>query len=184
MSVPCLYLRCSPCNSSDEQHVWFFPSMETPLPVVPICSWFLCFTFIAGKADFTVFWVWLASPRGFAHSHQHPESLRYLFVQGSLHICPPERVFRPQLSSEGPWTSFLHLDYTAQMPISFISSKTRGFWPPGSPNFISFSLQSQDSFSVELLLLALRYMACQICLNDFLVPIITRRNLTGSVQSI
>lgn len=54
-----------------------------------------------------------------------------------------------------------------------------------SPNFISFSLQSHDFFFfVELLLVALRYMACQICLNDFLVPIITRTKLTGSAQSI
>lgn len=117
------------------------------------------------------------------HRHQHSGSLRYLFVQGSVHICPPEREFRPHLSSEEPWTSFLHLDYTAQMPISF-TSRQEDSGPRGvqSPNFISFSLQSQDFFfPVELLLLALRYMACQICLNDFFVPIITRRKLTGSV---
>lgn len=163
MSVPCLYLRCSPCNSSDEQHAWFFPSMETPLPVIAVCSWFLSFTFIAGKADFTVCWVWLASPGGFVHSHQHSASLRYLFMQDSLHICPPERAFRPHFSSEEPWTSFLCLDYTAQMSISFTSSKMRILAPREPTALISFHFAHSHKifFSIELLLLALRFMAYQ-----------------------
>lgn len=58
--------------------------------------------------------------------------------------CPPESrvlhraahappgAFRPWLFSKDSRASFLHLDYTAQMHISFTSSEIRGFWPTGS----------------------------------------------------